>query len=445
MTSLLITNAQIVNEGRIQQGDVLVRNGRIEKVGGDLASQKADRVIDAQGKHLLPGMIDDQVHFREPGLTHKGEIATESAAAVAGGITSYMEMPNVNPLTINRAALEDKYQRAAEKSLANFAFYLGASNDNLDDIKAIDPAAACGIKVFMGASTGNMLVDDPQTLEGIFANSPILVVTHCEDSPLIKANEDQYRAQYGEDVPMACHPLIRSEEACWKSSSLAVELAKKHGTQLHVLHITTARELAHFQPGEIAGKQITAEACVHHLYFNEADYDSRGALIKCNPAIKTKADQDGLLAAVQDGRIDIVATDHAPHTWDEKQQTYFKAPSGLPLVQHALVSLLEHYHAGRFSLETVVQKTSHNVALRFQMAERGFIREGYWADLTLVDLATPTVVDQQDILSKCGWSPFAGVIFKSSIHTTVVNGQVAFENGQVNRALRGQRLVFDRK
>ena len=444
MTSLLITNAHIVNEGRIQQGDVLVRNGRIEKVGADLASHKADRVIDANGKHLLPGMIDDQVHFREPGLTHKGEIATESAAAVAGGITSYMEMPNVNPLTINRAALEDKYDRAAQKSLANYSFYLGASNDNLDEIKAIDPNAACGIKVFMGASTGNMLVDKIETLEGIFANSPIIVVTHCEDSPMIKANEERYREQYGEDVPMACHPLIRSEEACWKSSSLAVELAKKHGTQLHVLHVTTAKELAHFQPGDLASKRITAEACVHHLYFNEADYATKGALIKCNPAVKTKADQEGLLAAVNDGRIDVIATDHAPHTWDEKQQSYFKAPAGLPLVQHALVSLLEHYHAGRFSLETIVNKTSHNVARLFQIAERGYIREGYWADLTLVDLTAPTVVDQQEILSKCGWSPFAGTIFKSSIVTTLVNGVVAFENGQVNRALRGQRIAFNR-
>lgn len=444
MTSLLITNAHIVNEGQIRQGDVLVRNGRIEKVGSDLASHAVDRVIDAAGKHLLPGMIDDQVHFREPGLTHKGEIATESAAAVAGGITSYFEMPNVNPLTINRAALEDKYERATQKSIANFAFYLGASNDNLDEIKAIDPNAACGIKVFMGASTGNMLVDNPQTLEGIFANSPIIVVTHCEDSPMIKANEDRYRERYGENVPMACHPLIRSEDACWKSSSLAVELAKKHGTQLHVLHITTARELDHFKPGPMTGKQITAEVCAHHLFFNEADYATKGALIKCNPAVKTKADQEGLLAAVKDGRIDIIATDHAPHTWDEKQQSYFKAPSGLPLVQHALVSVLEHYHAGRFSLETVVQKTSHNVAIRFQMTERGFIREGYWADLVLVDLAAPSVVDQQEVLYKCGWTPFAGTIFKSSIHTTLVNGQVAFENGQVNRALRGQRLVFNR-
>ncbi len=444
MSSLLITNAKVVNEGRIAELDVLVRNGRIEKIGADLSAHKADRVIDASGKHLLPGMIDDQVHFREPGLTHKGEIATESAAAVAGGITSYMEMPNVNPLTINRAALEDKYDRAAQKSLANFSFYLGASNDNLDEIKTLDPKAACGIKVFMGASTGNMLVDKRETLEGIFANSPIIVVTHCEDSPLIKLNEDRYRAQYGEDVPMACHPLIRSEEACWKSSSLAVELAKKYGTKLHILHLTTAKELALLTPGDLDGKRITGEACVHHLYFNEADYETRGALIKCNPAIKTAADQQALLDAVNDGRIDVIATDHAPHTWDEKQQSYFKAPSGLPLVQHALISLLEHYHSGRFSLETIVQKTSHNVARLFQIEQRGFIREGYWADLVLVDLATPTVVDQQKILSKCGWSPFAGTVFKSSIATTLVNGEVAFENGQVNAAVRGKRLNFTR-
>ena len=444
MTSLLITNANIVNEDRIQQGDVLIRNGRIEQIGGGLSAAGVDRVIDAAGKHLLPGMIDDQVHFREPGLTHKGEIATESAAAVAGGITSYMEMPNVNPLTINRAALEDKYERAAQKSLANFAFYLGASNDNLDEIKSLDPGAACGIKVFMGASTGNMLVDKPEILDGIFANAPVIVVTHCEDTPMIKANEDLYREKYGEDVPMACHPLIRSEAACYKSSSFAVELAKKHGTQLHVLHITTAKELALFQPGPMAGKAITAEACVHHLYFNEADYETRGALIKCNPAIKTKADQEGILKAVQEGRIDIIATDHAPHTWEEKQQSYFKAPSGLPLVQHALISLLEHYHAGRFSLETIVRKISHNVADRFQIHERGYIREGYWADLTLVDLAAPTVVDQQKLLYKCGWSPFAGTIFKSSIVTTLVNGEVAFEKGEVNSSLRGKRLAFDR-
>lgn len=444
MSSLLITNARVVNEGHIREWDVLVRNGRIEKIGADLSSLKADRVMDASGKHLLPGMIDDQVHFREPGLTHKGEIATESAAAVAGGITSYMEMPNVNPLTINRAALEDKYDRAAQKSLANFSFYLGASNDNLDEIKSLDPKAACGIKVFMGASTGNMLVDKRETLEGIFANSPIIVVTHCEDSPTIKRNEDHYRAQYGEDVPMACHPLIRSEEACWKSSSLAVELAKKYGTQLHILHLTTAKELALLTPGDLDGKRITGEVCVHHLYFNETDYETRGALIKCNPAIKTAADQQALLDAVNDGRLDVIATDHAPHTWDEKQQSYFKAPSGLPLVQHALVALLEHYHSGRFRLETLVQKTSHNVVRLFQIEQRGFIREGYWADLVLVDLATPTRVDQQKILSKCGWSPFAGTIFKSSITTTLVNGEIAFENGQVNTAVRGRRLAFSR-
>lgn len=444
MTSLLITNAHVVNEGQIQQLDVFVANGRIEKVGADLSSLAADRVIDAQGKHLLPGMIDDQVHFREPGLTHKGEIATESAAAVAGGITSYFEMPNVNPLTINRAALEDKYERATRKSLANFAFYLGASNDNLEDIKSLDPKAACGIKVFMGASTGNMLVDKPEILEGIFANAPTIVVTHCEDTPMITANEEKYRQQYGEDVPMSCHPLIRSEEACYKSSSMAVSLAKQFNTRLHILHLTTEKELELLQAGDMKNKRITAEACVHHLFFSEEDYETKGALIKCNPAVKKASDRAALLQAVNNDLIDVVATDHAPHTWDEKQNPYFKAPSGLPLVQHALISMLEHYHSGIFSLEKIVQKVSHNVADLFQIHERGYIREGYWADLTLVDLNSPTVVDNQTLYSKCGWSPFAGYIFKSSIHTTIVNGEVAYENGQLNKDIRGKRLAFDR-
>ncbi|MCG8535380.1 MAG: dihydroorotase, partial [Pseudomonadales bacterium] len=367
MTSLLITNAHVVNEGQIQQLDVFVANGRIEKVGADLSSLAADRVIDAQGKHLLPGMIDDQVHFREPGLTHKGEIATESAAAVAGGITSYFEMPNVNPLTINSAALEDKYERATRKSLANFAFYLGASNDNLEDIKSLDPKAACGIKVFMGASTGNMLVDKPEILEGIFANAPTIVVTHCEDTPMITANEEKYRQQYGEDVPMSCHPLIRSEEACYKSSSMAVSLAKQFNTRLHILHLTTEKELELLQAGDMKNKRITAEACVHHLFFSEEDYETKGALIKCNPAVKKASDRAALLQAVNNDLIDVVATDHAPHTWDEKQNPYFKAPSGLPLVQHALISMLEHYHSGIFSLETIVQKVSHHVAASFQI------------------------------------------------------------------------------
>ncbi|RLT93234.1 dihydroorotase [Ketobacter sp.] len=444
MTSLLITNANVVNEGTTRQLDVLVQDGRIAQVGADLSGLSADRLMDASGLHLLPGMIDDQVHFREPGLTHKGEIATESAAAVAGGITSYFEMPNVNPLTINRAALEDKYERASQKSLANYAFYLGASNDNLDEIKNLDPKAACGIKVFMGASTGNMLVDKPEILEGIFAHAPTIVVTHCEDTPMIKANEDKYREQYGEDVPMSCHPLIRSEEACYKSSSYAVSLAKRFGTRLHVLHLTTEKELALFEAGDLANKQITAEACVHHLFFSEEDYETKGSLIKCNPAVKKASDREALLNAVRDDLIDVVATDHAPHTWEEKQNSYFKAPAGLPLVQHALVSMLEHYHAGRFSLEHIVKKVCHNVAELFQISERGYIREGYWADLVLVDLNRPTVVDEQTLYSKCGWSPFAGYIFKSSIQATLVNGEVAFENGAVNPHIRGKRLAFNR-
>lgn len=444
MTSLLITHAQVVNEGQIQELDVLVRDGRIAKIGADLSGMSADQVIDATGKYLLPGMIDDQVHFREPGLTHKGEIATESAAAVAGGITSYFEMPNVNPLTINRAALEDKYDRATQKSLANFSFYMGASNDNLDEIKNLDPKAACGIKVFMGASTGNMLVDKPEILEGIFANAPVIVVTHCEDTPMITENEAKYREQYGEDVPMSCHPLIRSEEACYKSSSLAVSLAKRFGTRLHILHLTTEKELSLLQAGPLSEKQITAEACVHHLFFSEEDYDTKGALIKCNPAVKKASDREALLNAVKNDLIDVVATDHAPHTWEEKQNTYFKAPSGLPLVQHALIAMLEHYHSGRFSLEQIVQKVSHNVAELFQIAERGYIREGYWADLVLVDLNAPTVVDEQKLYSKCGWSPFAGYIFKSSIFATLVNGELAFENGEVNPHIRGKRIAFNR-
>ncbi len=444
MTSLLITQANVVNEGQIQQLDVFVQNGRIEKIGTDLSSLKADRVIDAKGKYLMPGMIDDQVHFREPGLTHKGEIATESAAAVAGGITSYFEMPNVKPLTINRAALEDKFERASEKSLANFSFYLGASNDNLEDIKSLDPKAACGIKVFMGASTGNMLVDNPEVLEGIFEHAPTIVVTHCEDSPLIGENEEKYRQKYGEDVPMSCHPLIRSEQACYKSSTLAVGLAKRFDTRLHVLHLTTEKELSLLQAGDLKNKRITAEACVHHLFFSEEDYEAKGTLIKCNPAIKKRSDRDALLQAVANDLIDVVATDHAPHTWDEKQNSYFKAPAGLPLVQHALISLLEHYHSGVFSLEKVVQKTSHSVADLFDIKDRGYIREGYWADLTLVDLNRPTVVDEQQLYSKCGWSPFAGYIFKSSIDTTIVNGEIAFESGSVNPDVRGKRIEFNR-
>jgi dihydroorotase len=444
MTTTLITNAKIVNEGCIEEKDIFIRRGRIERIGTQL-NLAAEQTVDAKGKYLLPGMIDDQVHFREPGLTHKGDIQSESRAAVAGGITSYMEMPNVNPVTTNATALRDKLERASQKSMANFAFYLGASNDNLENIQRLDPNLACGVKVFMGASTGNMLVDDPVILERIFADCPVLIATHCEDTPMILANEQRYRQQYGDAVPIECHPDIRSEAACYQSSSMAVDLAKRFGTRLHVLHITTEKELSLFSKGPIAQKQITAEACVHHLYFNEADYQARGTLIKCNPAIKGLSDQQALLQAVKEDVIDIIATDHAPHTLEEKQGTYFKAPAGLPLVQYALVSALEHVHAGFFSLEKLVEKISHNVATRFQIKERGFIREGYWADLVLVDLAESTLVSKDQVLSKCGWSPFEGVEFASKIISTWVNGvQVFAVDTGLSKGVVGQALMFDR-
>lgn len=445
MSTLLITNAQVVNEGKIQVLDLVIEDGRIAQIGSDLASYPAKRVIDADGKLLLPGMIDDQVHFREPGLTHKADIATESAAAVAGGITSFMEMPNTHPVTANAEALQEKYARAAQKSLANFAFYMGATNYNTEEIKRLDPKLACGLKIFMGSSTGDLVVDNFQALENAFRYSPIVVATHCEDDPTIKANLAKALAKYGEQIPIEAHPLIRSREACLKSSSLAVELAKRHGTRLHILHLTTADELALLEPGDSGHKQITGEACVHHLFFNDQDYTRLGNLIKCNPAIKTFQDQQALLQAVNDGRIDIIATDHAPHTWAEKQEKiYTKAPSGLPLVQHALLSLFEHYHKGIFTLETIVQKTAHAVAKRFQIQDRGFIREGYWADLVLVDLHKPTKVTKDTILYKCGWSPFEGYTFQSSIVMTLVNGQVVVENGKMQQGSLGMRLEFDR-
>jgi len=445
MTSkFLIANAKMVNEGTVTESDVLINNGRIEKIANSIETNNT-KVIDAAGKLLMPGMIDDQVHFREPGLTHKGEIATESAAAVAGGITSYMEMPNVNPLTINLEALEDKYQRASKKSLANYSFYLGASNDNLEVIKSCPVHSACGIKVFMGASTGNMLVDDPEILEGIFANAPLLVATHCEDSPTIAKNEAEFLQRLGADgIKPSDHPIIRSEEACYLSSSLAIDLAKKHNTRLHVLHLTTAKELEQFSTGSVNDKRITAEACVHHLFFNNSDYERLGNLIKCNPAIKTKADQQAILKAINDDRIDVIATDHAPHTWDEKQQHYPKAPSGLPLVQDSLLSLFEFYHDGVFSLEKIVQKTSHSVAELFDVQNRGYLREGYWADMVLVDLNKQTLRTDKQVISKCGWSPFAGYPFRSSIDKTWVNGQMVWSDNKINHDFCGQRLKFNR-
>jgi dihydroorotase len=438
--TLLIKNARIVNDGRTIEGDVLIRAGRIEQVGTGIAADGVDEIIDAAGLHLLPGFIDDQVHFREPGLTAKGDIATESAAAVAGGITSFMEMPNVKPPTTDRNALADKYTRATGRARANFSFYFGATNDNIDEIRRLKPADACGVKMFMGASTGNMLVNDPAALEGVFAESPLLIATHCEDTPMIAANEQAMREKYGEDVPMSEHPAIRSAEACYASSSLAVKLARRHEARLHVLHLTTARELELFAPGPIDGKSITAEVCVHHLFFDESRYADLGAKIKCNPAIKTAADREALLDALAAGRIDVVATDHAPHLASEKAGTYFNSPAGLPLVQHALLSLLEHVHDGRFSLELAVTKSSHAVADLFGVAERGYIREGYRADLVLVDLDGETVVSPENILYKCGWSPFEGYRFRSSIAATLVNGVIAYRDGVVTDAIAGQRL-----
>jgi len=438
--SLLIKDARIVNEGRTTDGDVLIRAGRIERVGTGITAGEADEIIEAAGLHLLPGLIDDQVHFREPGLTAKGDIATESAAAVAGGITSFMEMPNVKPPTTDRQALADKYARATDRSRANFAFYLGATNDNIDEIRRLETTDACGVKMFMGASTGNMLVNDPEALDRVFAESPLLIATHCEDSPMIEANERAMREKYGENVPMAEHPAIRSAEACYASSSLAVELARRHDARLHVLHLTTGRELELFTPGPIGGKSITAEVCVHHLFFDESRYADLGAQIKCNPAIKTAADREALLDGLAAGRIDVVATDHAPHLADEKAGTYFNAPAGLPLVQHALLSLLEHVHDGRFSLELVVTRSSHAVADLFGVAERGYIREGYRADLVLADLDGETRVSPDNILYKCGWSPFDGYRFRSSIAATLVNGVVAYRDGVVTDAIAGQRL-----
>ena len=444
MKSILILNARVVNEGLIREQDVYVCNARIDQIDADLHWRDADIVIDAQGKSLLPGMIDDQVHFREPGLTHKADIRSESKAALVGGITSFMDMPNTDPQAVTLQALEAKYRLAAQKSFTNYAFYLGATNNNLEVIQALQPTMACGIKVFMGASTGNMLVDNPQVLHSIFSHAPTLIAVHCEDTPLIKENERLYREQYGDAVPIEYHPMIRSEEACFRSSSLALELAREHATRLHVLHLSTARELALFSEGPVSDKRITAEACVHHLYFDDRDYQEKGTLIKCNPAIKTREDRKALIGALRDNRIDVIGTDHAPHTLEEKNNSYFKAPSGLPLVQHALPVALELYHDGLLPLETIVEKTSHAVARLFQIEARGYIREGYWADLVLVDLDSPFDVERKDVLYKCGWSPFEGRRLRSRIETTLVSGQLAYHQGVFHDGVHGRRLEFAR-
>ncbi|MEL0648740.1 dihydroorotase [Pseudoalteromonas agarivorans] len=444
MKSQLIKNAQIVNEGKTQRADVRITNQFIERIAPNITPSENDDVIDANGAYLLPGMIDDQVHFREPGLTHKGSILTESRAAVAGGITSYMEMPNVNPSTTNKAALEAKYAIAEQHSYANYSFYLGATEHNLDDIRALDPKKVCGVKVFMGASTGNLLVENPQALEGIFRECPVLIVTHCENGKVISKNNQRYEQQ-GIVPSITDHPKIRDAEACYASSSYAVSLAKKYNAQLHVLHITTEKELSLFTKGDIANKSITAEACVHHLYFSEQDYPALGNLIKCNPAIKAKTDRDALINAVKNNQIDIIATDHAPHTWQEKQTDYVNAPAGLPLVEHALLSLLEHVKHNRLSIEQVVEKTAHNPALRFKVDKRGFIKEGYYADLVLVSSQQTTKVSHDACRYLCGWTPFDGVEFSSKIVSTWVNGERLYDGKTVSKPSKpAMPLVFNR-
>jgi dihydroorotase len=443
---LLIKNIIIVNEGTQQPGSLLIDHGKIAKI---LSPQEENtitvkQVIDGKGKYLFPGIIDEHVHFREPGLTQKADIYTESKAAIAGGVTSYMEMPNTIPQTINQQLLADKFDLAAQKSLANFSFYIGATNENLREIKKINPTEVCGVKVFMGSSTGNMLVDD-KALTGIFAESPLLIATHCEDDTTIKNNILKFKKEFGENVPIHYHPKIRSKEACYKSSSLAIELAQKYNSRLHILHLSTAKELDLLdQSIPSKNKKITSEVCVHHLWFSDLDYPKHGTRIKWNPAIKTLKDRDALLEGLKNNKIDVVATDHAPHTLEEKEHSYFKAASGGPLVQHSLVAMLELYHQKKITLEEIVNKMCHTPADIFQIDKRGYIREGYWADLVLVDLQNPWTVHKNNILYKCKWSPFEGQRFNSKITHTIVNGNIVFNQGQFNEEIKGIRLKFNR-
>ena len=441
----LIKNAQIVNENQIFKGDLLIENDLILKIGNDISEENAHRVIDADGKYLLPGVIDDQVHFREPGLTHKGDIESESRAAIAGGVTSFIEQPNTVPNAVTQELLEEKYKIAAEKSLANYSFMMGGTNDNLEEVLKTNPRNVAGIKLFLGSSTGNMLVDNPETLENIFSKTKMLIAVHCEDEATIRANTEKYRKEFGDDIPMKYHHLIRSEEACYISSSKAVELAEKTGARLHVFHVSTAKETELFRNDiPLKDKKITAEVCVHHLTFTDVDYETKGTLIKWNPAVKTQKDKDGLWKALLDDRIDVIATDHAPHTWEEKQNVYTKAPSGGPLVQHTLVLMIENFKNGKITLEKIVEKMCHNPAILFQIEKRGFIREGYKADVVLVDLNDNSTVTKENILYKCGWSPFEGSVFHSKITHTFVNGNLVYENGKVADEKFGERLLFER-
>jgi dihydroorotase len=446
MSTILIRNAKIVNEGTIFEGDVLIEGKMIVEIATQISAKSSStKIIDAEGNFLLPGIIDDQVHFREPGLTHKGTIFTESRAAVAGGITSFIEQPNTVPNAVTQELLEDKYKIAAEKSFTNYSFMMGGTNTNLEELLKTNPKNVAGIKLFLGSSTGNMLVDNEEALEKIFSSTDMLIAVHCEDEATIKANLAKFQAEYGADIPVSAHPLIRSAEACYISSSKAVELAKKTGARLHVFHISTAKELELFSNKmPLEKKKITAEVCIHHLWFSDKDYDAKGNFIKWNPAVKTDDDREALWAAVLDDRIDVIASDHAPHTMEEKNQKYAQAPSGGPLVQHALVAMFEAYHKGKISIEKIIEKMAHNPAKLFKIDKRGFIKEGYYADLVIVNTGLPWTVNKDNILYKCGWSPFEGTTFKSRITHTFVNGQLVYNNSKVKDIHVGERLTFDR-
>ncbi len=446
MNRVLIKNANIVNEGEIYNGDVYIENGIFKEIAPQISAKSADvHVFDAEGKYLLPGVIDDQVHFREPGLTHKATIETESKAAIAGGITSFIEMPNTNPQTTTVEKLEEKFDVAAKTSYANYSFMFGGTNDNLEEILKVDPKRVAGLKLFLGSSTGNMLVDDPEVLEKIFSSTDMVISVHCEDEETIRNNTARYKEQYGDDIPIELHPIIRSEEACYLSSSRAVELAKKTGARLHVFHLSTAKELELFTNKiPLSKKKITAEVCIHHLWFSDEDYKEKGTLIKWNPAVKTTKDRDALFKALLEDKLDVIATDHAPHTKEEKDNVYTKAPSGGPLVQHALPAMLEFYHQDKISLEKIVEKMCHNPAILFQVEKRGYIKEGYCADAVLVDLNAPWTVNTDNIAYKCGWSPFEGTTFKSRITHTFVNGSLVYKNFKFYDVKNAQRLTFDR-
>lgn len=445
MQRIVIKNGTLVNEGNVFTSDILIENQKIVSIKESIEIQEGDKVIDAQGKWVLPGVIDDQVHFREPGLTHKGSIATESKAAIAGGVTTFIEQPNTVPNAVTQELLEDKYQIASQSSYANYSFMMGGTNDNLEEILKTNPRNVAGIKLFLGSSTGNMLVDNQEVLEKIFSSTKLLIAVHCEDEQTIRENTEKAKATYGENIPMDQHPIIRSAEACYKSSSTAIALAKKTGARLHVFHISTGKETELFDNTlPLKDKKITAEVCVHHLYFSDEDYATKGSFIKWNPAVKTTQDREQLWEALLDDRIDVIATDHAPHTLEEKSQKYLQAPSGGPLVQHSLITMLEFVKEGKISVERVVEKMCHNPAIIFEIEERGYLREGYFADIAIVNPNEELTVTKNNVLYKCGWSPLEGVTFHSIVETTLVNGNIAMENGVIAEQTFGQRLLFNR-